>query len=62
MCSTGIKGFTILACLAIVACIVAAQDTGGSCSSCNCQFNNVQVLDQYIQNKIATFLANQNGE
>ena len=36
-----------------VACIVSAKDPDGSCSSCNCRFNNIQVLDQIIESKIA---------
>ena len=43
---------------------VAAQ--GGSCNACNCQFGNMDVLDQYIEAivdaRIATTMANQRNE
>ena len=54
MCSTELKFACIIqACLVSVACIVSAKDPDGSCSSCNCRFNNIQVLDQIIESKIA---------
>ena len=39
-------------------CIEAVSAQSDTCQSCNCQFNNVQVLDQLIQDKIATALEN----
>ena len=53
---------TVLACLVIASRSVAAQDTSGSCSSCNCQLNNVEALDQLVANKVATALADSTGE
>ena len=33
--------------------------TAQSCNSCNCQFNNVQVLSQLIEAKVNSALANE---
>lgn len=41
---------------------LAEQGQGGTCNACNCQFNNIQVLEQLIESMIATNLANQPGE
>ena len=41
-----------------LASITSAQD--GTCKACNCQFNNVDVIDQLIDRKIAA--APQPGE
>ena len=54
MCSADFKfACIILACLVSAACIVTAQDPDGSCRSCNCRFTNVEVLEQFIESKIA---------
>ena len=38
---------------AILTAAVSAQGNG-VCNSCNCQFNNVQVLDQLVDARIAS--------
>ena len=50
--------FFILYLLFSSASIASAQD--GACKACNCQFNNVDVLNQLIDRRIAT--APQPGE
>ena len=41
-------------------CTVSAQ--GDTCNACNCQFNNVEVLAQLIESKIATTRTNESGK
>ena len=51
--------------LAITVALSATADStqpGGTCNACNCQFNNVQVLEQLIEAKFATTRANESGE
>ena len=48
--------------LVISAIFSQAQSQSGTCTACNCQFDNIQVLDQLIDLKIATRLATQTGE
>ena len=48
--------------LVISAIFSQAQSQSGTCTACNCQFDNIQVLDQLIDLKIATGLATQTGE
>ena len=48
----------ILYVLFSLASITSAQD--GACKACNCQFNNVDVIDQLIDRRIAA--ATQPGE
>ena len=39
---------------AIVSVSSTASAQGGTCNACNCQFNNVEVLNRLIESKIAT--------
>ena len=51
--------------LAITVVLSATADStqpDGTCNACNCQFNNVQVLEQLIDAKIATAQANESGK
>ena len=51
--------------LAITVTLSATADStqpDGNCNACNCQFNNVRVLEQLIEAKIATARANESGE
>ena len=43
-------------------CAAAVSAQSDTCRACNCQFNNVQVLDQLIEDRIATTLENGTGE
>ena len=43
-----------------VSSIASAQE--GTCNACNCQFNNVEVLTQLIESKIATAQTNESGK
>ena len=36
-----------------IASYVSAQE-GGTCQACNCQFDNIEILSQLIEAKIAT--------
>ena len=42
--------------------VVSAQSGSDTCRACNCQFNNVQVLDQLIEEKIAAVLDSGTGK
>ena len=46
----------------ITTCAAAVSAQSDTCRACNCQFNNVQVLDQLIEDGIATALENGAGE
>ena len=46
----------------ITTCAAAVSAQSDTCRACNCQFNNVQVLDQLIENKVTTTLRNGTGE
>ena len=48
--------------LVISAIFSQAQSQSATCKVCNCQFDNIQALDQLIDLKIATRLATQTGE
>ena len=39
-----------------------SAQSDGSCRACNCQFNNIEVLDRMIESKINKSLANDPGE
>ena len=39
---------------AIIALFTVSVQGEGTCKVCNCQLNNVQVLDQLIESKIAS--------
>ena len=43
-------------------CVAAVSAQSDTCRACNCQFNNVQVLDQLIQDRIATALESGTGK
>ena len=43
--------------LAVSACEAVSNEIG-ECRACNCQFNNVQVLDRLIESRITTALNN----
>ena len=52
--------------LMIVATVVAllagsALAQSDSCQACNCQFNNVQVLNQVIKSTVQDMLRNESG-
>ena len=40
--------------LATISVSSTASAQGGTCNACNCQFNNLEVLNQLIESKIAT--------
>ena len=40
----------------------AVSVQGDTCNTCNCQFNNVEVLSQLIESKIATARINESGK
>ena len=40
--------------LAIISVSSTASAQGGTCNACNCQFNNLEVLNQLIESKITT--------
>ena len=46
----------------ITTCAAAVSAQSDTCRACNCQFNNVQVLDQLIEDKATTALVNGSGE
>ena len=45
-----------LAIIVTATCVAAVSAQSDTCRACNCQFNNVQVLDQLIEDRIATGL------
>ena len=51
----------LCALLTVLALTPATLGQGDSCQACNCQFNNVEVLDQLIESKIRNLLANNSG-
>lgn len=55
MCNFKLVCFTVLVASALSD--VSAQNTQTSCSACNCQLNNVQSLDQFVENKVARAVA-----
>ena len=36
---------------------VTSTVSGGTCEACNCQFNNIELLDQLIESKVASQIA-----
>lgn len=40
----------------------ASAEELGTCNACNCQFRNVEVLDQLIGAKLATTQTNESGK
>ena len=56
--------FKLVYCAVVLAFLgsISAQDTGSdTCGEgCNCQFNSVQVLDRYIEMKVARAVAEAN--
>ena len=43
-------------------CVAAVSAQSDTCQACNCQFNNVKVLDQLIEDKIAAAMENTTGK
>ena len=41
-------------CAIITVTSIVSGEEGGTCTACNCQFNNVKVLNQLIELKIAS--------
>ena len=63
MAKSTLKFLAAMTAVAIVSSVImvdASQDN--TCNACQCQFNNVQVLDQLIESKIATVLENETGK
>ena len=46
-------GLNLIVLIAAVLTATASTQGNGVCNSCNCQFNNIQVLDQLVNTKIA---------
>ena len=44
--------YSVCAIIAITSTV--SGEEGGACKACNCQFSNVEVLDQLIESKIAS--------
>ena len=42
----------------VIMCSTTANSQSSGCNACNCQFNNVKVLQQLIESKMATALLN----
>ena len=45
--------YSVYAVMAIIVSAVSGGE-GGNCQACNCQLNNVEVLNQLIESKIAS--------
>ena len=52
----------LLVIFTIGTCVAAVSAQSDTCQACNCQFNNVQVLDQLIENRIAAVLDSGSGK
>jgi hypothetical protein len=50
--------FGIALCVLVAAIALTAAKVQ-SCSTCNCQFDNIQVLDQLVEAKVKNTLANE---
>ena len=46
-------GFNLIVFIAAVLTAIASTQDNGGCNSCNCQFNNIQVLDRLVDDRIA---------
>ena len=46
-------GLNLVVLITAVLTATASTQANGVCNSCNCQFNNVQVLDQLVNARIA---------
>ena len=44
--------YSVCAIIAITSTV--SGEEGGTCTACNCQFNNIEVLDQLIESRIAS--------
>ena len=44
--------YSVCAIIAITSAVCGAE--GGTCKACNCQLNNIEVLNQLIESKIAS--------
>ena len=52
--------FMFAATVLSVSSTVSAQ--GSTCNACNCQFNNIDALAQWIESKIRTIWTNESGK
>jgi hypothetical protein len=46
--------YLVFAVIAIVSTVSSQEGSQGTCQACTCQFNNVEVLNQLIESKIAS--------
>jgi hypothetical protein len=61
-CNTSdLDKFGIALCV-LVAAIALTAANAQSCTTCNCQFNNIQVLDQFVEANMNRILANEPSE
>ena len=54
-------GLNLVVLIAAVLTATASTQANGVCNSCNCQFNNVKVLDQLVNAKIANTIGKFNN-
>ena len=54
-------GLNLVVLIAAVLTATASTQANGVCNSCNCQFNNVQVLDQLVDARIANTIGKFNN-
>ena len=58
-----LKFLVTMTAVAIVSSVITVDATqDNTCNACQCQFNNIQVLDRLIESKIATFMENETGK
>ena len=58
-----LKFLAAMTAIAIVSSVITVDATqDNTCNACQCQFNNVQILGQLIESKIATVLENETGK
>ena len=55
------SGIAFCVFVAVIAIIAVAANTQ-SCTVCNCQINNIQLLDQLVEAKVNRILANEPSE
>ena len=57
------SGIALCAFVAVIAFIITAVAANTqSCTTCNCQINNIQLLDQLAEAKVNRILANEPSE
>ena len=57
-----LKLLAVMAAIAVVSSVIAVDATqDNTCNACQCHFNNVEVLGQLIEAKVATALSNEAG-